>query len=114
MERLQSFKINEILPYSRASFPDMAGIRAFHHGLFILELIASKNIMKNPIFKNKNGDISVYSLACGYIQEKQTRKGNVELYKDGNFHVRIFNGTERISWECFDSLTEARKAFRLA
>jgi hypothetical protein len=70
--------------------------------------------MKNTIFKNKNGDLSAYSFACGYIQEKQTGKGNVELYKDGNFHVRIFNDSERISWDCFDSLMEARKAFRLA
>lgn len=67
--------------------------------------------MPSPKFKNKDGQLSAYSFACGYIQEKQTASGKVELYKDGNWHVRVFNDSSRVKWDCFDTLGEARKAF---
>jgi hypothetical protein len=65
-------------------------------------------------FRNKNGDLSAYSFACGYVQEKQTNNGKVELYKDGNWHVRIFDDQPHGRWVSFDTLGEARKAFRKA
>jgi hypothetical protein len=70
--------------------------------------------MKTLQFKNKNGDLSVYSFACGYIQEKETLSGRVELYRDGSWHVRKFDKGERLLWDCFDTLGEARKAFKAA
>jgi hypothetical protein len=69
---------------------------------------------KDPVFYNKNGDLSVYSFACGYIQEKSTPHGMVKLYKDGHWHLEIVKDCERMRWDCFDTLTEARRAFRLA
>ena len=56
-----------------------------------------------PKFRNKDGSLTAYSFACGYIEERN----DCQLYKDGCWHVK-----GRGKWECFDTLTEARKFFR--
>jgi hypothetical protein len=55
-------------------------------------------------FKNKDGSLTVYAFACGYIQEKD----GVKLYKDGCWHVR---GEVENGWQSFCKLSEARRAF---
>jgi hypothetical protein len=55
-----------------------------------------------PKFKNKDGSLTAYSFACGYVQDI----GNGwQLYKDGCYHLQRSN-TE---WLTFGSLTEARR-----
>lgn len=63
-------------------------------------------IYKEPKFINKDGSLTAYSLACGYVQDL----GNEwKLYKDGCYHVhRTVN-----EWHTFASLTEARKVAAL-
>lgn len=55
-----------------------------------------------PKFINKDGSLTAYSLACGYVQHL----GNGwKLYQDGCYHVhRSVN-----EWHTFSKLTEARK-----
>jgi hypothetical protein len=58
-----------------------------------------------PKFINKDGSLTAYSLACGYVQDI----GNGwKLYKDGCYHVH----KDVNNWLTFASLTEARKAAR--
>lgn len=61
--------------------------------------------MKTPIFKYKNGHLTPYAFACGYIEEKNGWK----LWKDGCWHVR----RSFEEWESYDTLKEAREAFSI-
>jgi len=68
-------------------------------------------------FKNKNGDVSRYALACGYIQKRELAPNiEITLWHEGGpcFHVRAHdhNTHERIFWHATKSLTEARKVYR--
>ncbi|MFA5670242.1 MAG: hypothetical protein WC967_13450 [Balneolaceae bacterium] len=72
-------------------------------------------------FKNKDGSLTLYALACGYLQQKKLQDDTiiVELSLDGCFHVKVFDdcgllNRERLSWDCYDTLTEARKAYKQA
>lgn len=76
-------------------------------------------INNTPTFYNKNGDLNAYAFACGYIQfasktgkELDKWENGKELYLDGNWHVKHFKDGQRISWESFDRLGEARKYYR--
>lgn len=65
-------------------------------------------------FTNKNGTLTVYAFACGYIEQKETDDLRLQLWREGNcWHVRAHNFAEhkRVFWECFDQLTPARKFF---
>ena len=76
-----------------------------------------------PKFRNKDGSLSVYAFACGYV-ESFTLDGKdyyasdapgVALYKDGIWHVRAHSrpfGHPDNVWNSFETLTEARAAFR--
>lgn len=63
-------------------------------------------------FHQKNG-LTVYALACGYVQRVTNSTSlecdseQVDLYLDGCFHVR-----GGIEWWCFDTVSEARKAWQ--
>jgi hypothetical protein len=52
-------------------------------------------------FENKDGTLTAYAFACGYVQ----RKGEYKLFEDGCFHVQGLG-----IWQTFSTLTEARKA----
>lgn len=73
-----------------------------------------------PKFRNKNGDLSAYSFACGYVQwasldgtELGHWQNGKKMYLDGCvYHVKVFKDGQRISWESFDTLGEARKYYR--
>lgn len=74
---------------------------------------------KDPKFYLKNGDLTAYAFACGYIQfasitgkEIDKWDNGKELYKDGNFQVKQYKDGKRVLWQSFDRLGEARKAYR--
>ena len=56
------------------------------------------------IFKNTNGQLSNYSLHCGYIESFKHVGYEVELYHDGCFHVRV-KKDKVIKWMSMNSLT---------
>jgi len=70
----------------------------------------------NPKFYNKNGTLTAYALACGYVETRplQTENGEVRLFRDGVvWHVQARDDNRgRFVWECFDLLTRARAFFR--
>lgn len=61
------------------------------------------------LFKNKDGSLTLYAFACGYIQI--CPKTGVSLAKDGCWHIKYYENGERY-WECEDTLTEAGKHFK--
>lgn len=65
-------------------------------------------------FHLKNGDLSAYAFACGYIQVHKINEIETTLYHDGCFHVRTndFNEHKRIKWESYSSLVEARNEYK--
>lgn len=69
--------------------------------------------MKNK-FRNKNGDLSLYAFACGYIQEHGNFVGGIctRLYKDGCWHIRTTGLSSVPVWEVKELLTDARKEYR--
>ena len=68
-----------------------------------------------PKFYNKNGELSRYGFACGYVEKRE--KGNMkkEMYMEhSHFHVRMGkNGEPTFLWQVFsnDELTKARKFY---
>lgn len=73
--------------------------------------------MDNSIFIDRNGNVTPYGLACGYIQTKAVNGVQVTLWRDGGCtctHVRVhdFNEHKRVSWETFLKLADARRFFR--
>lgn len=73
--------------------------------------------------KNKNGELSAYGLACGYVECAEKNQFSAKLYNEGAcYHVQYFNRNAHFSnwndisggrfWLSFTSLTEARKAYR--
>jgi hypothetical protein len=62
-------------------------------------------------FNNKNGSLTRYALACGYLEQKIKEDNRVSLGLDGVYHVKgMINGTR--VWECFDKLTDARSFYK--
>lgn len=74
--------------------------------------------MSTPKFRNADGSLTLYALACGYIESTEGPLYGVRLWQDGCFHVRRHHNGRQLrgyiqdSWECFDSLTEARKFYK--
>lgn len=69
----------------------------------------------NTRMRNKNGDLSLYAFSCGYIQRAGDLldEAYVDLFLDGVWHIqyRETKDSDR-GWDTFESLTEARKAWR--
>lgn len=67
----------------------------------------------NTRMRNKDGQLSQYAFACGYIQREETETQWLDLYHDGAcYHVKYYNfETGEKSWDCFamGELTQARK-----
>ena len=60
----------------------------------------------------KNGLLSNYGLACGYIDIWHTGSSTTDMYKENNvYHVRQFTSNVRNVWETYHTLSEARKRF---
>jgi hypothetical protein len=76
--------------------------------------------MSTPKFHNKNGDVSAYAFACGYIQNEENETRWKHIYKEHvHWHVKkgaIQNGEHVIYdvWETFEinELTKARKLYK--
>ena len=67
-------------------------------------------------FTNKDGSLTLYSLACGYYSVRESGDFKVELYMEHqHLHVRFIFGCTVISWTTFESnaLVKARSLFRL-
>ena len=74
--------------------------------------------MKNT-FYNKDGTLTKYALACGYVEKYEGLKGYVKLWQEYHvFHVllHLSHSIEETSpkWLTFDygQLTKARKQFQ--
>lgn len=69
-------------------------------------------------FRTSRGELSQYALGCGYIQVHERDGQRVVLWQEGGpcYHVRHFdhNKVERVFWDTFESLTEARARYRQA
>ena len=74
-----------------------------------------------PGFYTKEGWLTPYGLACGYIEKENAKHESdieVTLYKEHTvYHVRVHGLSsmrDRIVriWVSFDTLTEARKHFK--
>jgi hypothetical protein len=75
--------------------------------------------MKEPKFKLADGQISAYAFGCGYLQQFSHGRYMLTMWHEGAcYHVRLTRYdpermiTERYSWDCYESLTEARARFR--
>ena len=70
-----------------------------------------RGIMK---FYLKNGDLSVYALACGYVQTYDRDSVYTKLYhSNGVYVVRTWSPLgRRAKEETFRLVSEARQAFR--
>jgi len=69
----------------------------------------------NKTFYTARGELTGYGLACGYIERAEARGISITLWKEHNcYHVRAHNHNtgERLYWNTFDTLTEARKDYR--
>jgi len=68
-------------------------------------------------FYNKNGELSLYSFYCGYVQREEKNNMKKELFMEhSTFHVKVYNigdvSIDTIAWNSFHSLTEARKNYK--
>ena len=68
-------------------------------------------------FRNKNGELSLYSFCCGYVQREEKNNVRKELFMEhGTFHVKAYSINDSFvdtaAWNSFDSLTEARKNYK--
>lgn len=79
--------------------------------------------MAEPKFFNSNGSLTDYALSCGYREHAQAMGANIRkpyiqvvLWKEHEcYHVRAHEhngGRGRLSWDTFDKLGDARRAFR--
>lgn len=70
-------------------------------------------------FYTRSGWLSDYALACGYIERLDLKYEDgmstmwLSLWLDGCYHVRAHNFAtgERMFWDSFDTLAEARARF---
>jgi hypothetical protein len=73
----------------------------------------------DPQFKLKNGELTAYAFACGYVEweskdgtELSKWDNGKELYMEhGRYHVKRYKDGARVMWETFDRLGEARKYY---
>lgn len=66
------------------------------------------DLNQDPIFYNKDGSLTKYALACGYVQ----KKGNRQLYQEHTCYHVVVEIEGKFLRESTYSLTEARKAYR--
>lgn len=64
------------------------------------------------VFYLADGQLSLYSFACGYIQEA---KGEyyIQMYTESVVHIKVFDlDNTRLEWHSYDTVGEARKVFK--
>lgn len=73
-------------------------------------------MINDPVFRRKDGKLTLYAFACGYIEEYIDEKLSVALWMENGcldpYHVRSHNKDgNRLDWQCFNLISEARKEF---
>ena len=68
-------------------------------------------------FYNKNGELSLYSFCCGYVQREEKENMKKELFMEhATFHVKVYRlndgFVDTIAWNTFSSITDARKVYK--
>lgn len=63
-------------------------------------------------FNNKNGTLTRYAFACGYVEQKINGNARKTLSLDCIWHIKGFDKSGKHFWECFDNLTQARQFYR--
>ena len=68
-------------------------------------------------FYNKNGELSLYSFCCGYVQREEKENIKKELFMEhSTFHVKVYRlndgFVDTIVWNSFCSITDARKNYK--
>lgn len=80
------------------------------------KIIRAKRAEPENKFRLLNGELTAYAFACGYIQSHIWGGQELHLRHTGGYvyDLRGFNQSpfERIFWDTFESLTDARKAYR--
>jgi hypothetical protein len=69
----------------------------------------------SPKFRNKNGTLTAYAFACGYLETREKNGVKVTLERDSAcWHVKTWDSVEKVrrAWESVTLLTDARKEFR--
>lgn len=72
---------------------------------------------RDPKFNNKDGSLTRYAFACGYVEQhdnKETNSRVVLWFECGAYHVRShqFQGAGRLAWETFHTVKEARMFYK--
>jgi hypothetical protein len=70
--------------------------------------------MQDSKFYNSQGRLTVYALACGYIELTEHNGQALSLWHEGGaYQVRVHDHTtgKRILWDSFYSLLEARDRY---
>lgn len=64
-------------------------------------------------FYNKNGQLTRYGFACGYVERFEINDQYAEMYQEHNvFHVKYGTiGTKYQEWLTYDYLGQARKSY---
>ena len=67
-----------------------------------------------PKFRNKDGSLTAYAFICGYVQGFDFGEYSLKLrHCMGSYDVEAFDAYKSFYYECFDKLTDARKAYRV-
>ena len=68
----------------------------------------------DPLFYKTNGDLTVYSFACGYIEREENNSKWKEMYREHNvYHVRAGRDGEKWAiWDSFERVTDAWKRYK--
>jgi hypothetical protein len=107
--------LNEAKEYVRSKAGDNENFyRVFlarRHGAHTVKLIRA-----DWMFKNADGSLTAYALACGYLENKEENGVSVTLWHEGAcYHVRGHdsNSGARLFWDSFESnkLKDARKHY---
>ena len=73
--------------------------------------------MTTPAFYTARHELTPYALGCGYVEQTERAGVQTTLWAEGGaYHVRQhdFDRHERVFWDVFDTLTEARRRYREA
>jgi hypothetical protein len=108
--------LREAMKYVRSKAGDNENFyRVFlarRHGTHKVRLIRS-----DWMFKNADGSLTAYALACGYLEKTEEKGISVTLWHEGAcYHVRGHDHNEngRLFWDSFEinKLKDARKHYR--
>lgn len=78
-------------------------------------MCVTKYMNKDVKFRLKDGRLTLYSLACGYVQKEGDDENYKQLYMEhSHFHIQAVRAGKIVIWLTYDSneLTKARKDFK--